>query len=296
MSTWTALAPGKVNLCLFVGEPLNSGLHPIVSVIQPLSLADELVLQPASGSGDDVVCHGVEGPNLALRALSDYREATGWRGPPQRLEITKRVPVAAGMGGGSGDAAAALRLAAAAAGRPADPALMELAPGLGSDVAAALLARRCLVTGVGEQVESLTDPAPFAVLVLPSRERLSTPAVYAELDRGAGGRPPRELAEIERQLRAVAGSGPLPAELTVNDLEGPARRLCPAIDASLEAARATGADVALVSGSGPTVVGVFHGPDAMQRAGDAAAALRDERPDAVVAEPVSAAFAAPRPR
>jgi 4-diphosphocytidyl-2-C-methyl-D-erythritol kinase len=79
-----------------------------VSVVQALSLADELTLEPAER--DEVVCPGVEGPNLAGRALRLFREHTGWDGPPQRLTIDKRIPVAAGMGGGSSDAAATLRL------------------------------------------------------------------------------------------------------------------------------------------------------------------------------------------
>ena len=102
-------------------QPREDGLHPLVSVVQALSLADELTLEPAAGDADEVVCPGVEGPNLAARALQLFREATGWDGPPQRLTIEKRIPVAAGMGGGSSDAAAALRLAAHAV-RPADPA------------------------------------------------------------------------------------------------------------------------------------------------------------------------------
>src|SRR3954463_12370382 len=107
-----APAPAKVNLCLYVGTPREDGLHPLVSVVQALSLADELTLEPGAGPEDEVVCPGVDGPNLAGRALRLFREHPRWDGPPQRLTIEKRVPVAAGMGGGSSDAAATLRLAA----------------------------------------------------------------------------------------------------------------------------------------------------------------------------------------
>ena len=110
------LAPGKVNLCLFIGRPRPDGYHPLVSLVQPVSLADELELEPAAGDADEVVCPGVDGENLAAVALARFRAATGWDGPPVRITIAKRVPVAAGMGGGSADAAAALRLAAAASG------------------------------------------------------------------------------------------------------------------------------------------------------------------------------------
>jgi 4-diphosphocytidyl-2C-methyl-D-erythritol kinase len=172
------LAPGKVNLCLFVGEPRADGLHPLVSIVQPVALADELEMTEAER--DEVVCPGVEGPNLAERAIALFREATGWDGPPVRITIAKRVPVAAGMGGGSSDAAATLRLLAAAAGTtvPAD-----LAPRLGSDVPALLHAEPTLVTGAGEHVQPLA-PTDLALVIVPSEHGLSTPTCA-----GAPGRP-----------------------------------------------------------------------------------------------------------
>src|SRR3954471_7817773 len=122
----TERAPGKVNLSLFVGAPRADGLHPLVSVVQAVSLADELTLEPAPGAADEVVCPGVEGPNLAAAALAAFRARTGWAAPPQRITIVKRIPVAGGMGGGSADAAAVLRLAARAAGGVEDAVLHEL--------------------------------------------------------------------------------------------------------------------------------------------------------------------------
>jgi len=166
-----ATAPGKVNLSLFVGAPREDGLHPLVSVVQAVTLADELTLQPApAGTRHDVVeCSGVEGPNLALAALDAFRAATGWDAPPQRLTIAKRVPVAAGMGGGSGDAAAVLRLAAHAAGGAPDGLLHELAVGLGADVPSQLRPGRVLMTGAGEHVEPLPTPGrPFALVIVPA--------------------------------------------------------------------------------------------------------------------------------
>src|SRR3954463_10544809 len=127
--TLYARAPAKVNLCLFVGTPRGDGLHPLVSVVQALSLADELTLEPAER--DEVICPGVEGPNLAAGALRLFREHTGWDGPPQRLTIHRRSRAAAGVGGGPPDAAATLRPLAHAAGLPV-PA--ELGPRLGADV------------------------------------------------------------------------------------------------------------------------------------------------------------------
>jgi 4-diphosphocytidyl-2-C-methyl-D-erythritol kinase len=282
VTRWTASAPGKVNLCLLVGEPRAAdGLHPLVSVILPLDLVDTVTLEPAPPGtpADEVRCAGVEGPNLAGDALAAYRAATGWAAPPQRLTIEKRIPVAAGMGGGSADAAAALRLAAHAAGRPDDPAVRAVAPGLGSDVPALLEAGATLVTGAGETVEPLGTRPELALLVLPSDEGLSTPAVYAEADRLGLARRPEDLHGLAHAVRATANA--LPPELLHNDLEAAARSLAPSIDAALATVRAAGADHAMVSGSGPTVFGLFLGADGPARARAAAVKV----PGAIVALP-----------
>src|SRR3954468_7601886 len=102
-------APAKLNLCLYLGRAREDGLHELCSLFEPLALADLIEVSPAER--DEVVCPGVEGENLAARALAGLRER-GWVREPLRIEIEKRVPVAAGLGGGSGDAAAVLRLAA----------------------------------------------------------------------------------------------------------------------------------------------------------------------------------------
>src|SRR6187397_336632 len=101
-------APAKLNLCLFLGPRRENGLHELCSLFEPLALAD--AIEVAEADRDEVLCPGVEGENLAARALAGLR-GRGWRGPPLRIEIEKRIPVAAGLGGGSADAAAVLRLA-----------------------------------------------------------------------------------------------------------------------------------------------------------------------------------------
>ncbi len=265
----TERAPGKVNLSLFVGAPRADGLHPLVSVVQAVTLADELTMMPAET--DEVVCPGIEGPNLAAAALAAFRAATGWA-EPQSITIAKRIPVAAGMGGGSADAAAVLRLAARAAGGVDDARLHELAVDLGADVPSLLFPGRVVMTGAGEHVDRLPDPDPFGLLIVPSPHTLSTPAVYREFDRLGGARSTEELAT--RAGEARAGATP-----PVNDLEPAARALCPAIDPVLDAVRAAGATVAMVSGSGPTVFGLFDDPEAARAA---AASV----PGAIAAEPV----------
>jgi 4-diphosphocytidyl-2-C-methyl-D-erythritol kinase len=276
----TERAPAKVNLCLFVGPTREDGRHELVSVMQSIGLYDTVRLEPAplGATADRVVCPGVEGDNLALAALRAFRARTGAPRPPVTLHIDKRIPVAAGMAGGSADAAAALRLAARAAGVEDDALLREVAATLGADVPAQVRPGRWLATGAGEVLEPLPPAPSCGVLVLPSHEALSTPAVYRELDALGLQRSPADLRARLQEVRAHGAA--LPAALCVNDLEPAARSLCPAIDEALAAARAAGARVAMVSGSGPTVIGLFDGLEAARGAAVMLAG-RDPRPVAV---------------
>ena len=245
-------APAKLNLCLYLGAVREDGLHELCSLFEPLALADLIEASPAER--DEVVCPGVEGENLATRALAGLRER-GWDREPLRIEIEKQVPVAAGLGGGSGDAAAVLRLAA---GEVAD--LPALAMELGSDVPSQLRPSLALVGGVGERIEPLPEPAEHAAVLLPGGGGLSTAAVFAEADRLGLGRSAEELRALATQLREVAGAGASPLvypDLLVNDLEPAALSLRPEIGEALESLRAAGAPKAILSGSGPTAVGLF---------------------------------------
>jgi 4-diphosphocytidyl-2-C-methyl-D-erythritol kinase len=290
-----ALAPGKINLTLFLGPTRPDGLHELVSLVQPVSLADELELQPAAGARtDEVLCPSVAGPNLAAAALAAYRRYIGWGEPAVRLTITKRVPIAAGMGGGSSNAATALRLAAHAHTGAAGPEerLRALAPGLGADVSALLHTGPTLVDGAGERVEALPDREPFGLVLIPSAEGLSTPAVYAEADRLGGARARDELEACRAALVDALAEGALPpSELVVNDLQAATCSLRPAIGHTLDAVRAAGAHDALVSGSGPTVFGIFPGLEGPAVAAAAAAELAERFPGAQAAAPVTPDFA-----
>jgi 4-diphosphocytidyl-2-C-methyl-D-erythritol kinase len=282
-------APGKVNLCLYLGPTRADGRHELVTVYESVSLSDELTLTLA-GADDVVVCHGVEGPNLVAAALSALR-GRGWEAPPVEIAIEKRIPVAAGMGGGSADAAAALRLAAAL-GRE-DPrwrvdfdALVAIAAQLGSDVPAQLRPGLSLGTGAGEIVEQLAPLAEHALAIVPLDFALSTPDVYCEADRL---QLPREPGDFAFKLTEVSGwmrrGAKPPARLLVNDIQDAARSLCPAIDGALDALRAEGADVVFVSGSGPTCAGLWWGERAVWLAEESVRSLRTDYPRSVAVTP-----------
>jgi 4-diphosphocytidyl-2-C-methyl-D-erythritol kinase len=271
-------APAKLNLCLYLGPRREDGLHELCSLFEPLALADVIAVSEAER--DAVVCPGVEGENLAERALAVLRER-GWSHPPLRLEIEKRIPVAAGLGGGSADAAAVLRLAA---WEVAD--LEEIALELGADVPSQLNPSLALVRGAGERIERLPRPASHAVVLLPDGGGLGTAEVFAEADRLGLGRSAEELESLAGRLRAAAGAGVSPLsypELLVNDLEPAALSLRPTIGDALESLRAAGASPALMTGSGPTAFGVFE-----DLASARAAAAELDRDDAIVCEAGSA--------
>lgn len=273
----TLRAPAKLNLCLYLGRPRDDGLHELRSLFCPLTLSDRIVV--TESEADEVVCPGVDGPNLAEAALAGLR-ARGWSRPPVRIEIEKRIPVAAGLGGGSADAAAVLRLA----GDEVD-GLSELAAELGADVPSQLAPALALVGGAGEVVEPLSPPRHFGVVLIAADDGLSTAEVYAEADRLGLGRDPDELDSIAAELREAAGQGASPLEyreLLVNDLAHAALSLRPAIGAALTALKEAGAHVALVTGSGPTACGIF---DDIAGADAAAGQLAPRFAGAIVAGP-----------
>jgi 4-diphosphocytidyl-2-C-methyl-D-erythritol kinase len=284
--TLVALAPGKVNLCLFLGPLREDGRHEVVTLLESVSLADTLIVAVASAPPDQVVCAGVPGLNIVAQALDGLR-ARGWDGPPVRVTIDKRIPVAAGMGGGSADAAAMLRIASAIAPVPRDVA-ETLAASLGADVPSQLRSGLSLGTGAGEVVERREPLPEHALVIVPQGFGLSTPEVYREADRLGL---PRNQSDLADRLHAVRVRE-MP-EL-VNDLEPAALSLRPEIGRALEAVREAGAEHAMVSGSGPTVFGLCTGADAVARAQAAAVALTDRYPGARSAVPVSEDFGAPR--
>lgn len=259
MSTWSCTAPAKVNLCLYVGPTRADGRHELVSVMDNVGLHDDLLLEPAGpqATADEVVCPGVEGPNLAGAALAAFREETGWDAPPVRLTIEKRIPIAGGMAGGSADAAAALRLAAAAAGIDDVSLLERIAGTLGADVPSQVRGGRVLAEGAGERLTPYPADESRAVVILPLAAQLGAGEVYAELDRRAAQRSADELAAVRERVIAAAGDGLIAAGLVHNDLQAAAIALCPEIEDALAALREAGAEHALVSGSGPTVFGLF---------------------------------------
>jgi 4-diphosphocytidyl-2-C-methyl-D-erythritol kinase len=255
----THRAPAKLNLCLYLGRRRPDGYHDLASIFEPLSLHDRLRVTPADS--DEVVCESVPGENLASHALRLLR-SEGWRGEPVRIEIDKRIPVAAGLGGGSADAAAVLRLAG---GEVED--LAGIAALIGADVPSQIDPMACLVEGIGQKLTSLPEPAEHWLVLIPFEDGLSTAAVFAEADKLGAGRPVEELEEISGRLWAVASGGVSPLaypSLLRNDLEPAAMSLKPGIGPAMERLTLAGAGFVGMTGSGPTVFGICPSREAAE--------------------------------
>lgn len=257
-------AHAKVNLVLRVGAPRPDGFHPLCSLFASLQLADTVRVEPAAR--DEVVCSGVDGDNLAAAAVRAFRDGCPSADlPPLRVEIEKRIPIAAGLAGGSADAAAVLRAANAIAGSPLSvDGLRGIGAKLGADVPSQVLPSHALVSGIGEVVEPLDLPVMGLVLV-PQADGLSTAAVYGEFDRLG-----RFADDLDPERLHEVAAGPLEqlVDGLSNDLQPAALSLRPELAEPIEALRSAGALAAQVTGSGPTTFGVFADQAAAERAAE----------------------------
>lgn len=260
--------PAKVNLHLSVGAVRKDGFHELVTVYQAVSLYDEVVLAPAPELTVEVVGEGaadvpVGEDNLAVRAVRMVANLLD-RPPDVAVTIRKGIPVAAGMGGGSADAAAALVAADALWGGGIDRITMEgLAAGLGSDVAFLLPGGTALGTGRGEVISSVLSRGDYHWVLAVARSGLSTPQVYAELDRMRADVDLPPAGSPDGVLSAVRAGDTVALGLALrNDLAAPALRLRPELRRVLDAGRELGAVGGVVSGSGPTVALLARSADA----------------------------------
>ncbi len=291
--------PAKVNLHLEVLRRRPDGYHEVRTLLAAVGLWDELeVVAAPSGVWEMQVEGGVVLPreNTVWRAAQLLARAFPEVGGA-RVVLRKSIPVAAGLGGGSADGAAALVALANLWGLATDPAqLVTLAAQLGSDVPFFLLGGACWATGRGEQVVPLPDLPSYGVVLIPGHEPVSTPVVYNAWDKSQS--PPR-VTETSGAEVSSCGPGPgggtegaggfslydwlvrrgeLPFAKLRNDLQGAAVELFPWIAENLAVLTRLAPLVAMVSGSGGTVFGVFGDEEEARRV---AAALADRRAVAV---------------
>lgn len=259
-------APGKINVFMKVGSLLDDGYHEVATAYQAISLYEEVYARPADDfsvrfSGPiDTSGLATDGSNLAIKAARLLARAADYRGGVA-LEIEKHVPIAGGMGGGSADAAATLvacdHLWGTNVGRDE---LHELAAQLGADVPFALMGGTAVGTGRGDRLSPALAQGTFHWVLALADDGLSTPQVYAELDRhrerhvhDIAPAPEQPMVDVEVLQALRAGDAHQLAEYLYNDLQAPALHLQPSLAATLELGELQGALAGLVSGSGPTV-------------------------------------------
>lgn len=253
-------APAKVNLALSVGPLRSDGYHELVTVFHAVSLVDEVVaaLAPPDEVEVEVVGEGadrvpLDGSNLAVRAARLLAEHTGVRAGVA-LHITKGIPVAGGMAGGSADAAATLvacdALWGTALGREE---LTGIAERLGADVPFGLVGGTAVGTGRGDRLTPALARGTYDWVFAVAEAGLSTPDVYAELDRLRGrGAVPRPSVAPGVMAALRSGDPEALGAVLQNDLERAACALLPRLGFVLDAGRDLGALGAVLSGSGPT--------------------------------------------
>jgi 4-diphosphocytidyl-2-C-methyl-D-erythritol kinase len=265
----TARVPAKVNLQLSVGPLRDDGYHDLVTVFHAVSLFDEVTVTSAERTS--VVVSGEGGPavplgpaNLAVRAAVALARATGRRGKGLggvKIEIRKRIPVAAGLAGGSADAAAAL-VACNELWRTglSTTKLSEIGAQIGSDVPFALIGGTAVGVGRGERLTRALASGSYHWVLAFGATGLPTPDVFAACDRLRAARakdddPPKVPApRLNTKLMAALRSGDPAAvgPLLTNDLQPAALSLQPLLRRALQAGKEHGALGAMVSGSGPT--------------------------------------------
>ncbi len=250
------LAPAKINVFLHVLGRRPDGYHRLCSGMQKIGLYDELLLERID-AGIELHCPDGDTPengdNLVVRAAALFGEhlaETGLGRPfGVRMVLTKRIPVAAGLGGGSSDAAATLLGLNALSGARLDArTLAGLGLRLGADVPFFLQpAPAALAQGIGEELSPVPPLAGYSIVLVNPGFALSTRWVYQNFD----------LTAIERKDTFQNFQNGLNGAVWSNDLEQVAAGRYPVIGELKEAMRGHGAEASLMSGSGPTVFGLF---------------------------------------
>jgi 4-diphosphocytidyl-2-C-methyl-D-erythritol kinase len=252
-------APAKLNVRLKVTGRRPDGYHDLVSIMVPVTLYDIIELTAVESSGISLFCQGAAAPedqtNLVFRAAQAFFSRCG-QVKGVSIKLTKNIPVAAGLGGGSSDAAHTLIALNRMFSNPLpQDELAQMALGLGADVPFFLQGMPCIARGVGEILEPIpTWPRFWYVIVSPSIS-ISTAWVYRNL------RLELTTDEYDRIMYFLRKKTLDFGALLENDLETVTVSHFPVISSIKETLMDAGAEGALMSGSGPSVFGIFKSKD-----------------------------------
>ncbi|MBO9097439.1 MULTISPECIES: 4-(cytidine 5'-diphospho)-2-C-methyl-D-erythritol kinase [unclassified Rhizobium] len=276
----TEEAPAKINLALHVTGLRGDGYHLLDMLVTFTDHGDRLGFRSADADGFEISGRFATslGPqeqptsNLVIRARDLLRQASGGSAPPVMIHLEKSLPIASGIGGGSADAAAALRGLMRLWNITLTPdKLKALALQLGADVPMCLTSRPLIARGIGEEIDVLPDFPSFGLLIGNPLVGVSTPAVFRQLREK--NNPPfgfehRQLKSSHEWLSVI--------DSLRNDLEPPARALCPEIGELSVLMAGQRPRLVRMSGSGASCFALFDDLDAAKAA---AASLHSHRPD-----------------
>ena len=250
------LAQAKINLFLKVLGKGIDGYHAIETLFLRLDVGDDVTVR-VTDLGRAVDCEGLSGvpaeKNLAYRAAETYAAAAGWpRG--FSIEISKRIPAGAGLGGGSADAAAVLRILNRLSSDPLDDArLLDVARAVGSDVPfLASGATMALAWGRGERMLALPPLTKKPVIVAVPEFGVSTADAYARLDRGGAVPTGAHIVQLDGLTSWTAV-----AEASQNDFEAVVGADHPEIPRLISTFKLAGAQISRMTGTGSAVFAIF---------------------------------------
>jgi len=278
-ATIDLIAPAKINLFLHVIRRRDDGYHDLASLMCPLALADRLRLRiglPDNRLWCEDVAVPLDDRNLALRAAAAFSEALG---QPfcVSVHLEKRIPVAAGLGGGSSDAAAVLLGLNRLFGHPfSAERLVTLAAAIGADVPFFIFGRPALAQGIGERLTPCLRLTPRSVVLLCPPLAVSTAEVFRNLNLGLTKCGEKFYDFLLKDQFFDA------RQHLCNDLETVSVAKHPEIGLAKEALVRHGATGSLMSGSGPSVFGIFEDSSVAGRAAEILA--RDGRWKVILTE------------
>jgi 4-diphosphocytidyl-2-C-methyl-D-erythritol kinase len=269
------LSPAKINLFLHVCGKRPDGYHELFSLMCRITLFDEILLQIGSGKKIEIHCSHPDVPaddtNLAHRAACLFQ---GKLDSTQRVSIhlNKRIPVGAGLGGGSSNAASILMALNSYHGHPfSKEQLMELGLTLGADVPFFIFQKPAIASGIGEKLEAFEGPLPYHILLIYPGFNVSTAETYQNLNFGLTNDQKKPTSISLKRNRFD------PAVHLANDLERVTAAKYPEIGLAKEKLMNLGAIGALMSGSGPTVFGLFDNAETAKSAGQSLSQDKDLR-------------------
>ncbi len=258
----TKASPAKVNLYLRVLRKREDGYHDILSLMQRISLCDEMTFSPGPNR---IIIHCPDSSlpedesNIVYRAAAAFYSRIATR-PDIEITIRKKIPIAAGLGGGSSNAATTLMTLNEISGSPLNrEELLGIGVKLGADVPFFIFGNTAWASGIGDRMtEAAPLPPLWFVLINPGFE-VSTKLVYQGLNLGLTNE------RINYSIPRFYTGGDVIRSLT-NDLEKVTLKLHPVLEQIKSLLLASGAGGALMSGSGPTVFGVFTDEESALRA------------------------------